>query len=71
MVGYGHGKGKAIVLRHPEQVLASPFGVIRRFQSEQFRALLSRRLNLAQNEQRMRSLAYQHPHFIFWQQLEI
>ena len=29
-----------MILRHPEQVLARPVGLMRRFQSEQFRALL-------------------------------
>ena len=32
--------GKAIVLRHPEQVLARLAGLMRRFQSVQFQAIL-------------------------------
>ena len=33
-------KVKPLILRHPEQVLARPVGLMRRFQMEQFRALL-------------------------------
>ena len=33
-------KVKPLILRHPQQGLAGPVGLIRRFQSEQFRALL-------------------------------
>ena len=33
-------KGKAIVLRHPEQVMARPVGLMRQFQLEQSRTLL-------------------------------
>ena len=33
-------KVKPLILRHPEQVLARPVGLMKRFQSEQFPALL-------------------------------
>ena len=39
-------RGKAIVLRHPEQVLARPVHLMRRFQLEQTRALLRVEENL-------------------------